>query len=224
LIAVHPKRRKGYLGLTQNLPGANLRPGMTLANKITFVRILLVPFFVLELLLYKNTGNEWFRLFAIFFYGLASITDLLDGYIARHYNQQSRLGGILDPVADKLLIGAGVILLNSSNPNFTPMPFWFLAMVFTRDIVFFLVLIAVYHTSATVKFRARMPGKIATALQMGITLFILLRWKNTWGWPLMVVVAAITNIASLYLLRDVLQYLSVHRLVIWQRKNQSEVS
>lgn len=196
---------------------------MTLANKITFVRISLVPFFVAALLLYKDTGNEWWRLFAVLSYGLAALTDLLDGYIARHYNQQSQLGGILDPIADKLLIGAGVILLNSNDPYFTRMPFWFVAMVFARDVIFFLVLYAVYHTSTTVKFRARMPGKIATALQMGITLFILLRWKNTWGWPLMVTVAVITNIASLYLLRDVLQYFNAHRLVIWQRKNQSEV-
>src|SRR5687767_11757901 len=75
---------------------------MTTANKITIVRILLVPFFIVQVLYYVNTGNEWYRLSAVLCFGLAAISDGIDGYIARRYNQISELGKMLDPLADKL--------------------------------------------------------------------------------------------------------------------------
>src|SRR5438874_11191790 len=74
---------------------------MTTANKITIFRILLIPFFVVEVLYYMKTGNETHRLSAILAFGIAAICDGVDGYIARRYNQRSELGAILDPLADK---------------------------------------------------------------------------------------------------------------------------
>ncbi len=80
---------------------------MTTANKITILRILLIPFFVVELIYYVRTGNEIHRLAAILCFAVAAICDGVDGYIARRYNQISELGKILDPLADKLLLVSG---------------------------------------------------------------------------------------------------------------------
>ena len=70
---------------------------MTTANKITIIRILLVPFFVVQVLYYTNTGNEWYWLFALLCFAVAAISDGVDGYIARRYNQISELGKMIDP-------------------------------------------------------------------------------------------------------------------------------
>jgi len=77
---------------------------MTTANKITILRILLIPFFVVEMIYYDRTGNEACRLAGLLSFAVAAILDGVDGYIARRYHQWSELGTILDPLADKLLI------------------------------------------------------------------------------------------------------------------------
>ena len=62
---------------------------MTTASKITLVRVALIPFYMLLLLLHISTGTEWMRWAALAFFIVASVSDFLDGYIARHYNQVS---------------------------------------------------------------------------------------------------------------------------------------
>src|ERR1700722_11717217 len=91
---------------------------MTTANKITILRILLIPFFVVELIYYVRTGNEIHRLLAILSFAVAAILDGVDGYIARHYNQISELGKILDPLADKLLLVSGIVVVGFNQGNF----------------------------------------------------------------------------------------------------------
>src|SRR5580692_12356595 len=85
---------------------------MTTANKITILRILLIPFFVVEMIYYVRTGNESFRFAGLLSFAVAAILDGVDGYVARRYNQRSELGTILDPLADKLLLVSGIILLS----------------------------------------------------------------------------------------------------------------
>ena len=91
---------------------------MTTANKITILRILLIPFFVVELIYYVETGNELHRLVAMLSFAVAAILDGVDGYIARHYNQKSELGAILDPLADKLLLVSGIVALSFNHAPF----------------------------------------------------------------------------------------------------------
>src|ERR1041385_6020744 len=98
---------------------------MTTANKVTILRILLIPFFVVEVLYYVKNGNEVFRLMGILAFGIAAICDGVDGYIARRYNQRSELGAILDPLADKLLLVSGIILFSfDQGPSFDTIPLW----------------------------------------------------------------------------------------------------
>ncbi len=110
---------------------------MTTANKVTILRILLIPFFVVELIYYVRTGNELHRLVAISDFCVAAICDGVDGYIARHYNQISELGRILDPLADKLLLVSAIVLLSFDNtPYFKQqIPLWLTGTIIGRDLL-----------------------------------------------------------------------------------------
>src|SRR5689334_21414608 len=108
---------------------------MTTANKVTILRILLIPFFVVEVLYYVKTGNELHRLLSLLAFAVAAICDGVDGYIARRYNQRSELGAILDPLADKLLLVSGIVLLSFSWPYFETVPLWLTCTIIGRDLL-----------------------------------------------------------------------------------------
>src|ERR1700751_2847477 len=96
---------------------------MTTANKVTILRMLLIPFFVVEALYYVKTGKEQFRLLAILAFATAAICDGVDGYIAPRDNQRSERGAILDPLADKLLLISGILLFTfEHHPYFGSIP------------------------------------------------------------------------------------------------------
>lgn len=150
---------------------------MTTANKITIVRILLVPFFISQVIYYARTGNAGFSLGALLSFAVASIADGVDGYVARHYNQRSELGAILDPIADKLLLTSAVILLSLDNkPYFERIPLWLTVAVLGRDAIMLIGMVVIHYTLGKVKVRARLSGKIATVLLMATILWILLSW------------------------------------------------
>lgn len=150
---------------------------MTTANKVTILRILLVPFFVVEVLYYVNTADELHRLLSLITFAVASICDGVDGYIARRYNQKSELGAILDPLADKLLLVSGVVLLSFDHtPQLERIPLWLTGTIIGRDVVLLLGLIVIYMTVGKVSVRPRIVGKCATVLQMAAVLWILLKW------------------------------------------------
>ena len=108
---------------------------MTTANKITVVRILMIPAFVTMAIYYgesikRGDPLEWQRFTAIIIFILAAVSDGLDGYVARRYNQRSTLGVYLDPIADKGLLLSGIITLSISNwsqsdPEYGSFPAWF---------------------------------------------------------------------------------------------------
>ena len=95
---------------------------MTTASKITLVRVVMIPIFMALLLL----GYRWAAL-AVFI--LASVTDFVDGYVARHYNQVSDFGKFLDPLADKLLVTACMLIFT----EWGRMPAWAVMIVLARE-------------------------------------------------------------------------------------------
>jgi len=160
---------------------------MTTANKITIVRILLIPFFVIEVLYYVRTGNELHRLLALVSFAVAAICDGVDGYIARRFNQRSELGAILDPLADKLLLVSAIVLLSfDQRPYLQGVPLWLTGMIIGRDILLLTGLIVIQMIVGKVKVRPRMLGKAATVFQMVMVLWILLKWDDKWiiAWTL----------------------------------------
>ena len=152
---------------------------MTTANKITILRILLIPFFVVELIYYLENGNEVHRLLAIIAFAVTAILDGVDGYIARRYNQKSELGAILDPLADKFLLLSGIITLSfNRGPHLGQIPLWLTGTVIGRDVVLLIGIAVIRLTVGKVVVRPRIMGKIATVLQMIVVIWILLDWDR----------------------------------------------
>jgi cardiolipin synthase len=184
---------------------------MTTANKVTILRILLIPLFVVEILYYVKTGNELHRLVAMSSFGLAAVCDGVDGYIARRFNQRSELGAILDPLADKLLLVSGIVVLSfDQRPYLQNVPLWLTGTIIGRDILLLVGLIVIQITVGKVKVRPRVVGKIATVLQMAVVLWILLRWDEKWLIIIALVTAVGTGFSGLLYLWDGMHQLSAH--------------
>jgi CDP-diacylglycerol--glycerol-3-phosphate 3-phosphatidyltransferase len=155
---------------------------MTTANKITILRILLIPFFVVELIYYTQSGDEINRLLAVLTFAIAAILDGVDGYIARRYNQKSELGTILDPLADKLLLMSGIITLSFNHgPYLARIPLWFTGTIIGRDLLVLIGIVVVRFTVGKVTVHPRIIGKIATVLQMAVVVWILMKWNEGRG-------------------------------------------
>lgn len=151
---------------------------MTTANKITIGRILLVPFFVVQMIYFNRTGNEWHYVAALLFFAVAAVTDGLDGYIARRYNQRSELGALLDPLADKILLISAIVLLSQESFQFDRIPPWLTATILSRDVLLVIGLLVIHYTFGKIHVRPRIAGKIATVLQMAVVLWTLLHWSK----------------------------------------------
>ena len=101
---------------------------MTLASRITLVRVAMIPAFMVTMYLSGGVPGMWMYVsLAIFI--VASLTDSLDGYIARHYNQVSDFGKFLDPLADKLLVTACMMIF----VGWGRMPSWLVFIVIARE-------------------------------------------------------------------------------------------
>jgi CDP-diacylglycerol--glycerol-3-phosphate 3-phosphatidyltransferase len=184
---------------------------MTTANKVTILRILLIPFFVVEILYFVKTGNELHHLLAILTFAIAAICDGVDGYIARHYNQRSELGAILDPLADKLLLVSGIVVLSFDHqPYLQSVPYWLTGTIIGRDLLLLIGLGVIHITVGKVKVRPRLLGKVATVLQMVVVLWILLQWDTRWLRYWTFGAAVCTGISGLLYVWDGVRQLSAH--------------
>lgn len=184
---------------------------MTTANKVTIFRILLIPFFVVEVLYYVREGGELHRWLALGTFLFASICDGVDGFIARRFNQRSELGTLLDPLADKLLLVSGVVLLSLNNePNFIRLPLWLTGTVIGRDVLLLIGLIVIYITMGKPVIRPRWVGKTATVLQMAVVLWVLFKFSAQW-FPWLAISAAIcTGLSGVLYVLDGIRQLSTH--------------
>ncbi|OBR65177.1 CDP-diacylglycerol--glycerol-3-phosphate 3-phosphatidyltransferase [Paenibacillus oryzae] len=143
---------------------------MNLANKITIIRIILIPFFVILLLPYPHWLankaqifshlNHYGVYYAAILFVLTAATDKLDGYIARKYNMITNLGKLLDPLADKLLISAALIMLVSLNR----IPGWIAIIIIGREIV--ITAIRSIASSKGIALAADKHGKLKMVFQI----------------------------------------------------------
>src|SRR5215210_7655672 len=131
---------------------------MTTANKITIARILLIPVFVMMAIYYGRTHLEWHRWCAVAAFVIAAASDGIDGYIARRFNQRSRLGVVLDPIADKGLLLAAIITLSFSNWAYE-FPAWFPVLIVTRDVVIVAGTLTLHYLNGSVQVRPSWMGK-----------------------------------------------------------------
>lgn len=159
---------------------------MTTANKITLIRILLIPVFVTMAIYYgqsiqRGQPLEWQRFAAIIIFFVAAVSDGLDGYVARRYNQRSTLGVVLDPIADKGLLLSAIITLSISNwsevdPESGRFPAWFPVLVISRDVVILFGTAVLYFLiGPKIKIKPSWTGKVATVLQMAAIAWVMLQ-------------------------------------------------
>ena len=141
---------------------------LTIPNILTFMRMGLIPVFV-SLVYYG------YRELALAVFLVAGISDGIDGFLARKFNQESELGTIIDPIADKLLMTVAFIMLTLPNvlppTRHLPIPFWLTASVIGRDILILAVAAAINIITGFRGFKPSFWGKASTFVQViGITL------------------------------------------------------
>ena len=159
---------------------------MTTATKITMVRVFLLPVFMVLMYLSGGEAGMWMWLsLAVFI--IASLTDFVDGYIARRYNQTTDLGKFLDPLADKLITIAAMVMFC----EWGVFPAWALMLVLTREFaVTGLRLIAVQKGTVIA---AGWSGKVKTASTMvGLCAMMALPGIDILNWVVIVLIVATT--------------------------------
>ncbi len=144
---------------------------VTIPNLLTFLRMALIPPFAVALYYSEH-------LIALILFFFAGISDSLDGIIARRFNQQSALGTILDPIADKLLMTVSYIGLTlplvAPNIKHLPIPFWVTASVIGRDILIIVVALAIFMVTNFRGFQPSYLGKVSTVVQISAIGLILI--------------------------------------------------
>jgi CDP-diacylglycerol--glycerol-3-phosphate 3-phosphatidyltransferase len=153
---------------------------------LTFLRIFLLPVF-LYLLLYDvplDEGSHTTRHAALFIFAIMAATDKLDGYLARKLNQASKLGALLDPVADKLLVAASIVLL--SFPTVAGAGYaiakFVVITVYAKDVLLAFGTLFLLAKRGSVHIRARLSGKASTVIQLALVMATLVavdvdRWR-----------------------------------------------
>ncbi len=133
---------------------------------LTVFRMVLIPVFV-TLLFYRRFS------LALAVFILAGLTDGLDGLLARRFGQQSQLGTVLDPIADKLMLVTAFIVLSMRSifpqpvPNHLPVPFWVTVAVISRDVFIIVGAAAINIMTGFRGFRPSWLGKLNTTVQIG---------------------------------------------------------
>lgn len=157
---------------------------MTTANKVTIGRIILVPFFVVQLLYYFQNGNEAHRWLAIAAFIIATISDGVDGWLARNRGQATQLGSYLDPIADKLLLFSGLILLTmefENNRFGQHIPIFLTGTVIGRDVIVVFGSTLLYVLIGNVEVKPHILSKTASVLQMIVIGWVLLKINQPWA-------------------------------------------
>ncbi len=146
---------------------------MTFASKISIGRICLVPIYAWLAIWYGQTvasgqPHEPLRWWALGIFIAAAASDGVDGWIARNFDQISKFGAFIDPIADKALLLTGVITLSLVDwgKDGWGLPIWFAAVVILRDCIILGGIKILWKNHREVKFAPHWSGKICTATQM----------------------------------------------------------
>ena len=149
---------------------------MTTASKITLVRVVLIPVFMVLLLC--SGGNDALRWAALGVFVVASISDFVDGYIARHYNQVTDFGKFLDPLADKMLTTAAFLGFLAAGR----LDVWAVMIILTREFMVTSVRLVAAKDGTVIA--ASLAGKAKTVAQFASILYMLAAlefcsWEHT---------------------------------------------
>jgi cardiolipin synthase (CMP-forming) len=148
------------------------KASLTIPNLITLARILLTPLFIIYLIQGRHRQ-------ALYIFILAGVSDLADGLIARWWQQKSRLGSYLDPLADKLLMSASFVTLGISHAIPVPLT----VVVISRDVILGLGSLILKLADYPLVIRPSLAGKWTTTLQLVTVGLVLLEKGKLWRLP-----------------------------------------
>ena len=150
---------------------------MNLPNKLTIFRMVLIPFLLVFILFdFIPLDIQIRRYIATFIFILASVTDALDGHIARKYNLVTNFGKFMDPLADKLLVSSTLIALVSMKDSIVSLQAWVVILIIARE--FFMTGFRTIAMEKNVVIAAGNSGKLKTIFQMIMIIILLLNINN----------------------------------------------
>jgi CDP-diacylglycerol--glycerol-3-phosphate 3-phosphatidyltransferase len=186
--------------MSTSIPDASRKSHWNLPNTLTWLRILMIPGIVVLFYL----PYWWAHPAAGVGFALAGITDTLDGYFARKLGQTSRLGAFLDPVADKLIVAAALVLIVSRDPQ------WYLVIaaivIIGREIAVSALREWMAEIGARGRIKVSVLGKYKTIMQI-IGLSLLLFRRDLFGIPIYALGLVLTAVAAVLTLWSMILYL-----------------
>jgi CDP-diacylglycerol--glycerol-3-phosphate 3-phosphatidyltransferase len=199
--------------MSTSIPDASRKSHWNLPNTLTWLRILMIPGIVVLFYL----PYWWAYPAAGVGFALAGITDTLDGYFARKLGQTSRLGAFLDPVADKLIVAAALVLIVSRDPQ------WYLVIaaivIIGREIAVSALREWMAEIGARGRIKVSVLGKYKTIMQI-IGLSLLLYRRDLFGIPIYALGLVLTAVAAVLTLWSMILYL---RLAWPELRNSSQL-
>lgn len=162
---------RNALSSAQSLTAARersiLSQALSVPNQLTLLRMLLLPFILISMIYGQHEASLW-----LFF--VAAVTDAIDGIVARRFNQRTRLGQYLDPIADKLLLSSCFV----AQAVIGTIPWWVTIFVLLRDVMIIATALVVVLTTTVRSFPPSSIGKANTAVQIVTLLTVLV--NNVW--------------------------------------------
>lgn len=178
---------------------------MNLPNKLTIIRVCMIPFFVFFLLADLGGLDGWQKYVATAIFAVASMTDWFDGYLARKHNLVTNFGKFMDPLADKLLVCSALICLTETGQ----LPAWIVIVIMSREFI-----ISGFRLVASdngVVIAASYWGKFKTTFQMAMIILIILDFSNQY---VQYITVAVTYIAVALTIISLADYLIKNKEVI----------
>lgn len=163
---------------------------MNCANRLTILRIILTPVFIMAVL-YKRLD------IALIIFAAAAVTDGLDGYIARTRKEKTKFGAIMDPIADKMLIGSAFVSFSlvKDLPIYLKMPVYVPIIIISRDVIILLGAVIIYLLAGDLKIKPSILGKVTTFFQMLTIIMMLTQFiYSSWIWNVAVVLTVFSGL------------------------------
>ena len=136
---------------------------LTVPNQLTLLRMVVLPFVLISMIYGQHTASLWL-------FVAAAVTDVIDGVVARRFNQKTRLGQYLDPIADKLLLSSCFVAQSVNGA----IPWWVTILVLLRDVMIIAIVLVVVLTTSVRSFPPSLLGKTNTIVQFTALLTVLL--------------------------------------------------
>ncbi|MDE0165173.1 MAG: CDP-alcohol phosphatidyltransferase family protein [Bryobacterales bacterium] len=163
---------------------------LTVPNQLTLLRMVVLPFVLISMIYGQHTASLWL-------FVAAAATDVIDGVVARRFNQKTRLGQYLDPIADKLLLSSCFVAQSVNGA----IPWWVTILVLLRDVMIIAIVLVVVLTTSVRSFPPSLLGKANTIVQFTALLTVLLNNVIQAGWlqgviTALVAMTAVTTVFS----------------------------